>query len=589
MAMRFTFFAFSALIFALACGPSPRRITLGGGPQGNGNGNGQTQQGNQVIGGASGGVAEPSLTGAPMQRLNQVDQHLTNQGFQRMGPAVRNANMQTGGLIAYGIDAQPGQCYVAVALAAQGADLNMIVLDPMGRNVGHSVTPDPNPWVHLCANTGGRHLARLQMASGSGEYFYALYQGPQSAQPELTALLGGQVQQTQQQVSIDPGTQNRLTVLDQRLGSDRFQRVGDRVGVQVEEGGDTMRELNLRQGYCYAFASLGGQGARDTDLFVLNSNGEDLASDRSTDVDALVRFCPQNSGTYTLKAQMYEGSGPVYIAGWWQQQQSQEAVDPAPSAPVIASSATTSGTVDDAYALLDADMQARGYEGYGEAAHGELQQGQTRNFGVNLEGGKCYAILAVGAGTVRNLDLIVADPGGQPVDQDVAADNRPIVRVCAENTGEYRMQVKMTEGSGAFVYHAYKWPRGTRGPFGLAGLIYVRLGEVTSLLSVEGFEPDANFAPGRGRLGRQGASASHNLNLPAGECFAVLVVGGDGVSDLDVNLSKGNQQLAGDGSRNAFPAVRYCTTEAGRYKVDIEAATGSGPYFYQVFRRSSGS
>lgn len=584
--MRFPFFALSSLALVLACSPSPRRITLNNnGGQGAGAGGGA--QGNTVIGSASGGVAEPSLTGAPMQRLNQVDQHLTNQGFQRMGPAVRNANMQTGGLIAYGIDAQPGQCYVAVALAAEGSDLNMIVLDPMGRNVGHNVTPDPNPWVHLCANTGGRHLARLQMTSGQGEYFYALYQGPANAQPGLTALLGGQVQRTQEAVSIDSATQNRLTVLDQRLGSDRFQRVGDPQGVVVEEGGDTMRELNLRQGYCYAFASLGGQGAGDTDLFVLNADGEDLASDRSTDVDALVRFCPQNTGTYTLKAQMYEGSGPVFIAGWWQQQQAQ-AVDPAPSAPVIAAAATTSGTVDDAYALLDADMQARGYEGYGEAAHGQLQQGQTRNFGVNLEGGKCYAILAVGAGTVRNLDLIVADPNGSPVDQDVAADNRPIVRVCAENSGEYRMQVKMTEGSGDFVYHAYRWPRGTRGPFGLAGLIYVRLGEVTSLLSVEGFEPDANFAPGRGSLGRQGASSSHTLNLPANECFAVLVVGGDGVSDLDVALSKGNNQLAGDGSRNAFPAVRYCTTEAGRYKIDVKAATGSGPYFYQVFRRSGG-
>ncbi|MBO6935797.1 MAG: hypothetical protein JJ863_12505 [Deltaproteobacteria bacterium] len=584
--MRFPFFALSSLALVLACSPSPRRITLNNnGGQGAGAGGGA--QGNTVIGSASGGVAEPSLTGAPMQRLNQVDQHLTNQGFQRMGPAVRNANMQTGGLIAYGIDAQPGQCYVAVALAAEGSDLNMIVLDPMGRNVGHNVTPDPNPWVHLCANTGGRHLARLQMTSGQGEYFYALYQGPANAQPGLTALLGGQVQRTQEAVSIDSATQNRLTVLDQRLGSDRFQRVGDPQGVVVEEGGDTMRELNLRQGYCYAFASLGGQGAGDTDLFVLNADGEDLASDRSTDVDALVRFCPQNTGTYTLKAQMYEGSGPVFIAGWWQQQQAQ-AVDPAPSAPVIAAAATTSGTVDDAYALLDADMQARGYEGYGEAAHGQLQQGQTRNFGVNLEGGKCYAILAVGAGTVRNLDLIVADPNGSPVDQDVAADNRPIVRVCAENSGEYRMQVKMTEGSGDFVYHAYRWPRGTRGPFGLAGLIYVRLGEVTSLLSVEGFEPDANFAPGRGSLARQGASSSHTLNLPANECFAVLVVGGDGVSDLDVALSKGNNQLAGDGSRNAFPAVRYCTTEAGRYKIDVKAATGSGPYFYQVFRRSGG-
>ena len=581
--MRRSSFVLLPLLCALACS-SPRRIVLANNGQGEG---AEAQGGGAVIGDTGASMVEPSLTGAPMQRLNAVDQHLTRQGFTRVGPAVRNANMPPGGLIAYGIDAQPNQCYVAVALAAESADLNMIILDPMGRTVAHNVTPDPNPWVHLCGGASGRHLARLQMATGGGEYYYALYQGPANVRPELAELLGGRVQQDQQQVTIDAQTQGRLAAIDQQLAADRFQRVGEPMGVVVAEGGDTMRELNLRQGYCYAFASLGGPGAGDTDLFVQNSDGEDLAGDRSSEVDAVVRYCPENSGSYTLKAQMYEGSGPVFIAGWWQQQQA--TVDPAPSAPVIASSSSSSGTVDDAYALIDADIRARGYESYGEVAHGELQQAQTRTFGVNLEGGKCYALLAVGAGTVRNLDLLVANPQGRLVDQDVAADNRPIVRVCAENSGEYRMQVKMVEGSGQFVYHAYRWPRGTRGPFGLAGLIYVRLGEVTSLLSVEGYEPDANFSPGRGTLGAEGSSASHTLQLPADECFAILTVGGDGVSDLDVSLTKGNQAIAGDGSRNAFPAVRYCTTEAGRYKIDVRAATGSGSYFYQVFRRASGN
>ena len=575
--MRFIFPLLLAAVMSASCS-SPRRIVLDNGQGGDTPNTGGTTQ---VIGGSTTNVAA-TLTGSPMQRLNGVDQHLNRQGFQRVGDAVRNANMRSGGVVAYAIEAEAGRCYTAVTLGTDGSDVNMIILDPLGRNVGHNVDPGPNPWVYFCPTSSGRHIARVQMVSGAGEYFWAQYAAAPGNEPQLATLLGGAVTEQQQAVTIDPATSQRLEALDRTLNGDRFARLGDPLGVRISEGEDTRRELNLSQGACYAFASLGGQGAEDTDIYLLNSEGEQLEADRDRGIDGLVRICPQNSGAYTLRAQMYRGQGALFIAGW---EQSRSA-EPTPNTQVIASSATAGGGVDEAYALLDSDMQARGYEGYGEVARGRLTESETRNFGVNLEGGKCYAIIAVGAGTVRNLDLIVTDSGGSTVDRDIAVDGRPIVRVCAEESGEYRMQVKMTEGEGDFIYHAYRWPRGTRGAFGLSGLIYVRLGEVTSLLSVEGYEPDPNFAPGKGTLRREGASANHNLQLPAGGCYAVVVVGGDGVNDLDVTLSKGSDTLAGDGSRNAFPAVRYCTTTAGRYKVSVRAATGSGPYFYQVFKRS---
>jgi len=119
--------------------------------------------------------------------------------------------------------------------------------------------------------------------------------------------------------------------------------------------------------------------------------------------------------------------------------------------------------------------------------------------------------------------------------------------------------------------------------------MYVRLAEVTSLLGVEGYEPSADFTPDRGRLARQGRTATQTLSLPANSCFAFLAVGGEGVTDLDASLSLGRQQVAADQTRTAFPAVRYCTQQAGQYTLTIRAAGGSGDYFYQVFARSSGS
>ena len=35
--------------------------------------------------------------------------------------------------------------------------------------------PDNHPWASFCAGTAGRFIARVQMAGGSGGYFYAAY------------------------------------------------------------------------------------------------------------------------------------------------------------------------------------------------------------------------------------------------------------------------------------------------------------------------------------------------------------------------------------------------------------------------------
>lgn len=579
--MRVTILVFVASL-VLACGPSPRRIVIdpdqgGGGPNvGNGGG------GTVTNGGGGGTVAAAS--GTPLQLLNQVDRHLTQRGFQRVGPAVRNANMLTGQMVAYAINATPGQCYVALALGADNTDLNMVVLDPQGRQVEYNVAADTRPWVRTCPGSGGRYIARLQMASGSGEYYYALYQGG-NGDPQLASLLGGAAatQPTQSQTaSLEPEVQNRLTAIDQRLSRQRFRRVGPPQGIRASASEDYNRNLNLQQGVCYTFASLGGEGAQDTDLYIHNPEGETLADERSTDLDAVVEFCPPATGPYVLRANMYRGEGNLYVAGWVQQQQAGTNT----TEPVLGTHQASQG-LDERYALLDNDMRARGYESYGDQTRGQLAQGATRDISLQLEGGKCYAIVAVGATSVRNMDLILLGSNGSPVDRDVAEDARPIVRVCAESSGAYRMQVSMADGGGDFVYQAYRWPRGTRGPFGLAGLIYVRLAEVSSLLNVEGYEPSVAVNPERGRLRREGATARHDMQLESGQCVAALVVGGDGVNDLEVSITRGSTVVGADSSRNPFPAVRYCADQAGRYRVNIKAVSGSGEYFFQVFQRGS--
>ncbi|MEM6961588.1 MAG: hypothetical protein AAF550_07590 [Myxococcota bacterium] len=525
------------------------------------------------------------ISSDPREAVNQIDSHLRSQGFSRVGPVSHNPNMPVGGLIAYAINAQRGQCYMAIAVGASGGNLNLAVIDPAGNNVGHNVLPDAHPWIGTCATQQGRYIARLQRISGSGSYYFALYQGPRPI--DLSHLFGDRGAAQVQSAAIDQATGQRLASLDAQLSPSGFQRTAEPEGVQLSESEDRRFILNLQQGYCYTFASLGGPGASDTDVFVTDGSGNQLAQDSSVNLDATVDFCPASTGTYALRALMYRGSGPIFIAAWAKPQQAATASSGAANTSVITGESHAGASLDENYRVLDSEMRARGYEPIGTANRGSLEHNRDQNFSLNLEGGKCYAIVAVGDNRVRDLDLFVLDSSRREIDRDIETDARPIVRVCPEQSGAFTMRVRMHNGQGEFLYQPYRWPRGTRGPFGLNGLIYVRLAEVTSLLSVEGFEPDLDAAPGRGVLRSEGQSTQHSVALGEQACFAVLVVGGSGLHDLDLSLISGGRELASDGSTNAFPTVRHCTDAPARLSLKIEAQSGKGEYFYQIFRRAS--
>lgn len=540
-------------------------------------GAGSTTGGGTTV--STGGVV---ASGTPREQLEQLDGVLRQQGFNSTGPAV-HGNLQTNGMIAYAVEATPGSCYTVAVLGEDSSqNIDMIVIDPYGRPTAHNVRPDNHPWASFCATQAGRFIARVQMASGAGGYFYAAYQGPSARQMDLASFYG-EASSAVASATMDGQTQQRLSALDQNMQQRGFSRVGQPAGLQLDNPEPRDFQLNLQQGTCYAFASLGGPGAVDTDIFLNDDGGRRLQADTARAQDAVIEYCAPATGAYVLQVRMYQGAGSLFTVGYVQGAQ-----QTAQAEPVMASTSTATASLQENFALLDADMRARGYEAMGQQSNGELAAGGTQDYQVQLEGGRCYAILAVGDNSVQDLDLHLLDQRGREVDRDIATDARPTVRVCPTASGTYTMRVEMASGQGAYVYAPYRWPRGTSGPFGLSGLSWVRMSEVTALLRVEGYEPDPGFTPGQGRLRRQGATGSHQVELYGGQCYAVVVVGGEGVNDLDVTLSQGNTQLSSDyGSRNAFPSVRHCVPTDGNFSFTITAADGSGEYHYQIFSRSN--
>ncbi len=564
--------ALAILVTLAGCGSPRRQWQPQSGPAVAPTGGGETVTTGGVVG-----------SGGPREQLDQLDGVLRQQGFAPTGPAV-HGNLVPNGMIAYAVDAEPNACYALAVFGEQdGQNIDMIVLDPYGRPAAHNVRPDNHPRASFCTSVAGRFIARVQMASGSGSYFYAAYRGPAARRMELSQFFGQEAEQGPQMAQMDAETQQRLATHDQQLQGQGFTRVGQPAGMVLGSRETRDFQLNLQQGQCYTFASFGGPGTVDTDLVLNDASGQQLEADARRDRDSTIRYCAPTTGSYALSVRMYEGQGPLFTVGYVQH----NAAQTQQTEPVMATTSTAGATLQENFALLDADMRARGYESYGQQTTGELETGNNRNFEIQLEGGRCYAILAVGDGGVRDLDLVLLDQGGSEIDRDLAQDARPTVRVCPERDGLFYMQVRMTGGSGSYVYAPYRWPRGTSGA-GLRGLSWVRLSEVTALLSVEGFVPDPGFTPQNGRLRRQSATASHNIDLVGGQCYAIVVVGGDGVNDIDITLSEGGNQLASDyGSRNAFPSVRHCATHDGRVNVGITAANGSGSYYMQVFSRST--
>jgi hypothetical protein len=530
-------------------------------------------------------VTDARASGSPQEQLQQLDGVLRGQGFAPAAAPLRGS-LNTNGLIAYPIDAAAGTCFTAAVIGDQpGQVIHLVVVDPLGREAGHDVRSDNHPWVSFCAAQAGRFIARVQMRQGSGGFVYTAYRGPGDRRVVLDRFFGQESTSEVQVAQMDAGTQQRLASLDGRLGQQGYRRVGEPSGMTLQAGQPRDFRLSLQQGSCYAFAALGGPGVGATTASLSDSSGSRLASAPSG-TDAVVEYCAPATGNYRLSVQLVQGDGSLFTAGY------RRGAPPAADTgqEVISQDSTASESLDEAFALLDADMRARGYEGFGEPTSETLAAGASRRLAVPLAADTCYAILGVGASTIQDLDLSVVDPSSRSIDEVVGTGSRGIVRVCAQAAGEYGLQVRVNDGQGAFRYAVYRWPQSTRGPFGLAGLIWVRLTELTSLLDVEGYQPDAGFDPTNGTLARQGASETHEVELYGGQCYAIVVVGGQGITDLDLSLFGEGTELATDyGTQNAFPSVRHCPPADGSYRFTVSAARGAGPYHYQVFSRPADS
>jgi hypothetical protein len=115
---------------------------------------------------------------------------------------------------------------------------------------------------------------------------------------------------------------------------------------------------------------------------------------------------------------------------------------------------------------LEARLRARGEEvapymvREGEAMRGEAPAGGARDFSRVLHPGWCYKVVGLGGEGVQDLDVRVYDPNSVLLQRDTTQDPEPHLGqmrpICPAESGTYRLEVRVSEGEGAFAVQLYR-------------------------------------------------------------------------------------------------------------------------------------
>ncbi|HEX6039697.1 hypothetical protein [Longimicrobium sp.] len=95
---------------------------------------------------------------------------------------------------------------------------------------------------------------------------------------------------------------------------------------------------------------------------------------------------------------------------------------------------------------LDSAAVLVGNEGFrlqDDIVAGELGQGASDEYELELEGGMTYIIIGVCDGDCSDLDLALTTSGGDDVDSDYETDDVPMVMVEVERGQTYSLKVEM--------------------------------------------------------------------------------------------------------------------------------------------------
>ncbi len=88
-------------------------------------------------------------------------------------------------------------------------------------------------------------------------------------------------------------------------------------------------------------------------------------------------------------------------------------------------------------------VRSQGYSADRAPIMGSLADDADESFMINLTGGVRYAILGVCDNDCSDVDLQLYSGDGTKIAEDLETDDRPVLTIVAQYTGQYRVRVMM--------------------------------------------------------------------------------------------------------------------------------------------------
>jgi len=358
------------------------------------------------------------LVGELTQRASQFAA-----GYNLFGP-VQTGRLRTRGKKNFNFVLTAGQCYRIIGVGDSNVRDLDIFLRVRNQTVVEDTATDNFPVVTFCPQVATRVQVRVLMFAGSGEFALGVFNGPPGEQP-----------------IVNPQVANAALI--QRLSSVAARNAAGYVGLgqpqlgQLATNAGQMVNVPLQQGACYKFIAVGGAGVQDLDLHVQVA-GQRVAQDTARDDFPVASYCAPRPQNAQVQVYMYQGAGAFAY-------QTFQSGAPVIGPPPIVQNDFLSNRMREI-----SGRYAGGRAPVSPLMRGNLTTSQTQDFSIALSAGRCYTVVGVGEPSVTDLDLFLFDQNGTSVAQDQATDNFPIVQACPNVPGNFRVQVKMYSGYGAF-------------------------------------------------------------------------------------------------------------------------------------------
>ncbi|GAB4204342.1 MAG: hypothetical protein OHK0013_19180 [Sandaracinaceae bacterium] len=296
------------------------------------------------------------------------------------------------------LEVELGRCYVAIARGGEGVeDLDLFLFDDAGVEVARDLRRGAEATVEHCAQGSGRYRIEVRAYRGRGAVGIAAFVAQTRAQPArgddsiaVGEALGEGPARNDPMLALAVSVAQLVA-----LGFEEPVLVGP--AAVINPGEVLTHDVVVGPG-CGLLVAEGSDEAMDLDLYLADPNGRELDVDTDTRSRAAVRACFDTARVLRVAVKVYGRDG-TYALGLVR-------------APRDVTDVRTMRLVE-----LSAEPRARGYVEREQHAL-ELGSGGREGRSTTLAPGRCLAIVAAGAESLRDVDLELRGADGRVLASD---------------------------------------------------------------------------------------------------------------------------------------------------------------------------